>query len=287
MDMLTKAVKKYVSYDAKAYIALSCLRHFPSFIRDMWCGYVMWPLTSSLRAHHVRPFYTPYERLEALKNSCAGQRCFIVATGPSLTIEDLNLIREEKAFGLNRLYQLYEKTDWRPDYYCYGDYKLYREDPIDLTSVAKKNVFVSQYMRPLTKNSEKIVEVANNWLDHWYNHASEQMRYTPDLLKGTYCCFTVTNFAIDIAAYMGFKEIYLLGVDCNYTGPAQHAKGIEDTNEDWAMRKQNQNSMLKGYAFKKECMDKQGVQVFNCTRGGKLEVFPRKRLEDVLGREEP
>ena len=108
MDALTRAVKKIVPYDSKRYIALSCLRHFPSFIRDVWCGYVAWPVTSRLRAHHVRPFYSEYsERLEALKGKYEGQRCFIVATGPSLTIQDVEALKDEKTFGLNRLYQIY------------------------------------------------------------------------------------------------------------------------------------------------------------------------------------
>lgn len=288
MDALTRAVKKIVPYDSKRYIALSCLRHFPSFIRDVWCGYVAWPVMSRLRAHHVRPFYSEYsERLEALKGKYEGQRCFIVATGPSLTIQDVEALKDERTFGLNRLYQIYEKTDWRPDFYCYGDYKLYNSNPISLSDKAKENIFVCQYMTKLAQTSGKIVPVWNNWLDHWYNHASKQLRYTPDLLKGTYCCYTVANAAIDIAAYLGFREIYLLGADCNYTGSKQHAAGIEDVQEDWAMREQSQKNMMLGYAFKKKCMDEQGVRVYNCTRGGMLEVFPRKRLEEVLSAPRP
>ena len=50
-----------------------------------------------------------------------------------------------------------------------------------------------------------------------------------------YDCFTVTNMLIALAIYMGFKEIYLIGVDCDYSGDKMH---IEETLAD-RIRKQD------------------------------------------------
>ena len=52
-------------------------------------------------------FYT--RKLVALKKCCPGQRCFIVGNGPSLTIEDLEKIKNEFCFAANRIYTLYDK----------------------------------------------------------------------------------------------------------------------------------------------------------------------------------
>ena len=40
-----------------------------------------------------------YSRVKSLKGIHAGKKCFIVATGPSLTIEDLNLLKLRSGGG--------------------------------------------------------------------------------------------------------------------------------------------------------------------------------------------
>ena len=81
---------------------------------------------------------------------------------------------------------------------------------------------------------------------------------------------------------MGFKEIYLLGVDCNYPkGEKNHfvESGFVDKNAA-----SNPIRMRVGYKKAKEYADANGIKIINCTRGGMLEVFPRMSLEEVLGK---
>jgi len=46
-------------------------------------------------------------------------RCFIVGNGPSLANTNLDLIKDEISFGMNRIPLIYNKTKWRPTYYIY------------------------------------------------------------------------------------------------------------------------------------------------------------------------
>ena len=61
------------------------------------------------------------------KNIHNGERCFIVATGPSLTIEDINTLNKnhEYCFGINSCIKFFDKTEWRPEYYCITDHFVY------------------------------------------------------------------------------------------------------------------------------------------------------------------
>ena len=56
------------------------------------------------------------KRIALYKNKYTGRRCFIVANGPSLRPEDLDLLhdRGEITFGMNRIYKLFDQTSWRP-----------------------------------------------------------------------------------------------------------------------------------------------------------------------------
>lgn len=60
-------------------------------------------------------------RLERLKDSHKGERCFLIGNGPSLTGEDLHLLKDEYTFGTNMVYKIFDKTDWRPSFHCVSD----------------------------------------------------------------------------------------------------------------------------------------------------------------------
>lgn len=84
----------------------------------------------SIQNRFIRPYKqkcfekTCYgKQLSKYKNRHKGQRCFIVANGPSLTSKDLDLLHErgEVAFGMNRIYKMFEQTNWRPIYYVCED----------------------------------------------------------------------------------------------------------------------------------------------------------------------
>ena len=64
-------------------------------------------------------------------------RCFIVATGPSLKIEDLSTLAKNKefCFSMNRTYLAFEKTTWRPDVYVVADGKCLEDNSEDLINL--------------------------------------------------------------------------------------------------------------------------------------------------------
>ena len=85
---------------------------------------------------------------------------------------------------------------------------------------------------------------------------------------------------------MGCTEIYLLGVDCNYTRTNHHAFGFSPKEEtlnsiDTQGEAMAQN-MTAAYRVAREYAESHGITIFNATRGGKLEVFPRISLEEAL-----
>ena len=106
---------------------------------------------------------------------------------------------------------------------------------------------------------------------------------------------TITYAAIQIAAYMGFSEIYLLGVDHNYASSsfkdnkvsANDVAGsyFEGMPTNIKMTKPNTDNSTRSFIKAKEYGDSHGIKIYNSTRGGKLEVFPRKSLEEVIGHE--
>ena len=62
-----------------------------------------------------------YSNLLAMKDRYKGKRCFITCTGPSLTIEDLEKLEGEYAFGMNSICLIHDKTQWKPDFFGVQD----------------------------------------------------------------------------------------------------------------------------------------------------------------------
>ena len=58
-----------------------------------------------------------YRWIKESKDKYAGKRCFVVATGPSLQISDLDAIKDEYSFAMNSCILALNKTEWRPTFY--------------------------------------------------------------------------------------------------------------------------------------------------------------------------
>ena len=88
------------------------------------------------------------KQLAALKNIHKGERCFVIGNGPSLTANDLQILHENQVitFATNRVYNIFEQTEWRPTYYVSEDVNVLRNVQ-DKASVvpAKKKIYSYQF----------------------------------------------------------------------------------------------------------------------------------------------
>jgi hypothetical protein len=84
----------------------------------------------------------------------------------------------------------------------------------------------------------------------------------------------------------------LLGVDTDYPVSVDkrgkkimngkiNAHFTENKDEDKDLINYTE-ALIDCYQVCKEYADSHNIKVYNCTRGGKLEVFERKNLEDVI-----
>lgn len=228
-----------------------------------------------------------YAWIRSLKDVHKGQRCFIVATGPSLTLDDLNLIKGEHCFGMNSDVLLFDKTDWRPEYYGIQDEYVYNKlekeilNRLDGSSIS---VFVSDNIKEKFQTPVSFKPFFLNCLDHkmFHRNGYGTFKYSTDCYAGIYDAYSITFSIMQLACYMGFQKIYLLGCDCNYNQKKGHFMdyGLKDPKANIMGDK-----MICGHYEFNKFAQSIGVEVYNCTRGGMLEVYPRKALEEVMAEE--
>lgn len=223
-------------------------------------------------------------KIKRFQHRHPGKRCFIIATGPSLTIADIESLRGEITFGMNSISRIFDQTTWRPTYYGIQDRQVYEkmEESILSSFLEEDNVFVADRLGLYFELPDRFVQFPYNGNYHLYcgKYGEYSAKFSDDAYAAVYDGYSITYSLIQLAVYMGFREIYLLGCDCNYPkGEKNHfvESGFIDKNAA-----SNPVRMRVGYAKAKEYADAHGIKIVNCTRGGMLEVFPRMALEEVL-----
>lgn len=225
-----------------------------------------------------------FNNLLNCKNRHLNQRCFIIATGPSLTMDDVKKLKDELTIGVNSLCLWFDELGWETTYMGVQDERAYNKLAPNLCGLKPEALILSDWVVNKCKLNTLTDEIIFplNFLNHHTFHSNYGSRFSTDAYAEVFDGYSVTFSMIQIAAYMGCREIYLLGADCNYNfekTEEQYAvsHGIIQENPQYAGYK-----MIKAYESIKNDLDINGVRVYNAGRGGMLEVFERVDLDDVL-----
>lgn len=238
-------------------------------------------------------------KIFSLKNKHIGERCFILGMGPSLNLEDIEKLKNEVTFACNKIFLTYEQTDWRPTYYSVADILVAENNIKEIEQVINENKSIPIFSRNVEKyfSNENVIYI--NELGSW-----REGRYaiSDDLLKGYVSGTTVTYRIIQKAIYMGFKEIYLLGMDFSFLIPKNQVKSdnnnikdpilINDAEvnhfhkdyrkkgETWTIPKLD--IQMKAFKRAQEYADKHQIKIINCSRKTALDIFYKDNLNNII-----
>lgn len=232
-------------------------------------------------------------KLRSFNNIHQGDSCFIIGNGPSLNVEDLEQIHNKHipSFAFNRIYLMFDKTNWRPTYYVSQDEKTLQNCTDEVNRMDLPYKFI-----PLNLHFYYDIQIDNALYFKTVNPMSNYPNLSDDISIEIGNSNTVAVTAAQIAVYMGFKKIYLIGVDHSFS-TYQNDKGeiindstakdyfTDEYNKDKAeLYVPNLDASTRAFIAMKEFCEKNGVEVYNATRGGKLEVFPRVDFDDVINK---
>lgn len=260
-------------------------------------------LTTNEQEEHIRKniqvfptkkIYDIYEKniclhkeLEVYKDKHKGERCFIIGNGPSLTVEDLEKLRTNKeiTFGSNRIYLIYKDTLWRPTYYVAIDALGIQHSDIGMAQCLNETAFVADFYYINLPHMEGINRFS--MLNKIYD-ADEDIYFSDDITKGIASGRTVTYAMIQLACFMGFSDIYLLGVDFSWGEGGQDThfcKNYSNEREDKLQRTQailDKEEISLAYTVAKKYAAQRHIHIYNATRGGYLEVFDRINFDSLF-----
>lgn len=242
-----------------------------------------------------------YDRraLRELRDVHAGKRCFVIGNGPSLNKIDLSKLEKEYSFGVNGIFYKTRETGFAPTYYVVEDTHVLKDNIAAIEAYADPKIkFFPSLYKPYIKNRERVLFFNMN--RGFYEPKSPNYhipRFSTDISERIYCGQSVTMINLQIAYYMGFTEVYLIGMDFSYQIPSSaivSGKDIESTDDDpnhfhpdyfgkgkkW--HDPQLDMVLLNYRFIKLVYESHGRKIFNATKGGKLEEFKRVDYEALF-----
>ncbi len=234
-----------------------------------------------------------FDRYKALAATHTGESCVIVGNGPSLRMEDLERLQQAgvATFASNRIYVSFAETNWRPTYYICQDFKMLQHHWEEMCRLEDCTcLFPHSIVYEFHKSTKQ--EKAIFYPFKYKNPYPIWFSCNQD--KAIHEGMTVTFSAMQIAAFMGFSKIYLLGVDFDYpfiineqgqavldrSQQTHFSSDYYDKNE--VIYQPNLVASLQAYQAAKEYADTHDIEIYNATRGGKLEVFPRANFDEVF-----
>lgn len=239
-----------------------------------------------------------FKKLSRFKDIHKGERCFIIGNGPSLNKVDFSLLQNEVTFGVNGLFYMTDDIGFRPTYYAVEDNHVVYDNLERIRDVEAQAKFFPEKYREVLGDQEDTFYLPVDWSFYFRsNKFFETPQFTDDIAKSIFVGQTVTYLNMQLAYFMGFAEVYLVGLDFSYEIPQNDpVEGFTITSQDddpnhfhpayfgkgkkWHFPKLH--NCLKSYRHAGERFEQDGRKIYNATYGGKLECYDRVEFGDLF-----
>ncbi|MGE0484120.1 MAG: 6-hydroxymethylpterin diphosphokinase MptE-like protein [Gammaproteobacteria bacterium] len=243
-----------------------------------------------LRWFHAAYWHLHRDRpdLTAFAGRHRGQRCFIIGGGPSLKLVDPAPLRDEFTFAVNGIFLIYDWLGFEPTYYVVEDFLVFQDRWRDILRNVRSSTcfFPDQFRHPeFDRDSHHYFRAI-----YEFDPRAGFPAFSLNPARLMWIGGTVTYICMQLAFYMGFDEVFLVGMDHNYVRPAH----VESEGQVWTSHGDDPNHFHPqyfgaGYRWHDPQVDRMetayrkahavytaaGRRLANATVGGRLEVFER------------
>jgi hypothetical protein len=225
------------------------------------------------------------KRLETWRDRFQGERCFVIGNGPSLRKTDLSLLKDTFTFGMNRIYLAFEEYDFKTSCLVSVNDLVLEQCHADMKALDLPTFVTWRARKYFDAGAQTLFLDTDYTLPE--NFSGEA---TDRLFEG----FTVTYVCLQLAYFMGFSEVILIGVDHNFVtkGPANAtvtSQG-EDPNhfsakyfgKGFRWQLPDLEGSERAYRMAREAYAADGRRILDATVGGKLTIFPKVDYESLF-----
>lgn len=223
-------------------------------------------------------------KLNLLKDSHKGERCFLIGNGPSLRKTDLHKLQNDFTFGFNRIFLAADELGFSPSCLVSINDLVIEQSAADLQALQMPKFFAWRSRRWLEMSEDT----------HFLYTSYTGPKFSRDVSGRVWEGATVTNVALQLAYHMGFTTVILIGVDHSFASQGQPNTTVVSTGDDpnhfsaayfgkgfrWQLPDLETSEL--GYRMARQAFEQDGRQVLDATIGGKLDIFPKVDYDSLF-----
>lgn len=221
--------------------------------------------------------------MERFKNRHLNERCVLVCNGPSLNKMDLSFLKNETVIGLNKIFLGFNKFNFYPRYYVAVNKKVLEQSITEIGELTCVKFLSDRLTGKLEENS-----LTNIIKSEFYTGD-----FSHDISKGVQEGYTVTYAALQIAFYLGFSQVIIIGMDhrFSYEGKPNEEKlhvgnDINHFSPGYFKDQKWDNPDLinseKYYSIAKQVYNEHGREIIDATLNGDCQVFKKENYRNIF-----
>jgi len=243
------------------------------------------------------------ERNSIFKDKHKGQRCFVIANGPSLKTQDISPLENEITFVMSGFWQHPVIEQWQPTYYCICDPVYFDgSEPMkkffaSMTARSKQSTFFAPLFGRRVLKEQRLLPPDRTYLVAFRGDLNGAEIKDLDFAKFVPSAMSVSQFCLMAAIYMGCSPIFLLGFDhdwLSHRGTYVHfyegLGGLEEHPEVHPELKDHSYKVVmecalviwRGYESLLALARRKGIRILDATNGGFLDVFEPADYEQLV-----
>lgn len=226
-------------------------------------------------------------QIAKLRNKHIGERCFIIGNGPSLNHCDLTKLKNEFTFGVNAIYTNIDNMGFTPNYYFVEDIFVAEDRKDEINEFRGSKKFFGNYLNYCIHSNDDVYWINVRFRYDLYKNFPH---FSTNILREAWTGGTVTYLNLQLAYYLGFKQVYMVGFDHSYSIPKDvKVDGTEILSLGDDINHFNKDYFGKGKRWHDPMVDRMELsyikakryyeaddrEIFNATVGGHLEIFDR------------
>jgi glycosyltransferase involved in cell wall biosynthesis len=271
----------------------------PQHDQTLFVNYTFGGKTRYLQRHDfLRQTLRAGRALDKLRGAFKGERCFVIGNGPSLNQQNLPQLESEFTIGSNYIYMNKEKMGFYPTIIAFANYLVIKQRMDEIMGLEEPIKALPFYLYDEIGESNNGIGAPKNSMV--LNMQHQTPNFSDDASSYASTQSTVTYVNLQLAHYLGFDRVYLIGVDNRYIQPNHGKEGTVLTQEEddpnhftpnyfkglkW--QKGDEEKMESLYVRAKAAFEERGSKVIDCTHNGALTVFEKQDLDTVIRKSPP
>ena len=223
----------------------------------------------------------------SLKDKYIGEKCFVFGNGPSLNASILKMIKDNCdifCFATNGFALIFDQIRFFPDAVCMSNYEaiekyahLYPDNTVKFLKEgwSDRTKLSNVYELPFACSHELGVHKGAFIKDGNFAENPFEQNFCGDSV--------VLDFCIPLAYFMGFKYIYLIGVDCDYSKGYFTGKYEKSFREGFKGMINNDFSIsIASFKYTYDFLKEKGRQLYKITESKKFDFIPDITLKEIV-----